>query len=112
MNATELAKAMIEYEEMQRKLDVLGDQIKATVLDLGKTQTVGNLTASYSGGRKSYDYETAVVECGFVPDGTIAEFTETIVTTKTKWKDICDSLNIEAIPFTKSEPSVTLKMKG
>lgn len=111
MNATELAKAMIEYEELQRKLDVLGDQIKATVLELGKTQTVGNLTASYSGGRKSYDYETAAVESPLVDETLIVSYTTEKIVKSTDYRTLCADLKIEA-PFTQSDPSVTLKIKG
>jgi len=50
---------MLEWEEIQRKADELKAYIEAEVLAIGKTQTVGNVRATYSAGRKSYDYEIA-----------------------------------------------------
>lgn len=111
MNSTELAKAMIRYGELQSELDALGEEIKAVVLELGKTQTVGDITASYSSGRKSYDYETAAVESPLVDDSLIVQYTTTKTTTTTDYRTLCKELGIEA-PFTKSEPSVTIKVKS
>lgn len=111
MNSTELAKAMIRCGELQSELDALGEEIKATVLELGKMQTVGGITASYSGGRKTYDYETAAVESPIVDDSLIAQYTTTKTTTTTDYRTLCKDMNIEA-PFTKSEPSVTIKAKS
>ena len=55
MNASELAIAMLNWEQKKNELDALELVIKAAVLEMGNTQTVGNVRATYSGGRKSYD---------------------------------------------------------
>ena len=108
MNATELAKAMLEYQELHAKLQALGAQIESAVMDIGATQTVGSLSAKFSEGRKTYDYETAVVEAGFIADEDIAAFTTEKITKNIDWRAICKTHNVESIPFTQSEPRVSL----
>ena len=77
-----LAADMLKWERMRCELDDLEQSIKDAVMQLGKTQTVGNVRASYSGGRKSYDYETA--GRGADP-GLIADYTTETVVIKTDW---------------------------
>lgn len=105
MDATQLAKAMLEYQELATKLALLGDAIKETVMKVGKTQTVGSLTASYSGGRKTYNYEVACNnnKVNTDPYRTVKEV-ETI-----DYRSACKDLGLD-VPFTQSEPSVTLKL--
>lgn len=57
MDANELAKKMIEWGEKKAALDVLTAEIESEVLKIGKTQTVGNVRATYSGGRETKDYD-------------------------------------------------------
>ena len=55
MNASELANKMLAWECLKMDLDRLGADIEKAVLEIGKTQTVGNVCAPYSAGRKKYD---------------------------------------------------------
>ena len=107
MNASELATKMLEWEQAKRGLDALTAEIEAAVLEVGQTQTVGNVRATYSGGRTSYDYQAAGVNA---PAGVVADYTKTVTTTTTDWKTICDVEHIADIPFTQSAPSVTVKL--
>jgi len=105
MHASELAKKMLEGEELQRAADNIRGEIQAAVLDIGKTQTVGNVRASYSKGRKSYDYQRAAQDVS--PSIIRANSTtRTIV----DWRGICQNEGITDIPFTQSEPRVTVKL--
>jgi hypothetical protein len=110
MEASELASKMLEWERKKRELDALEDEIVQAVLAVGKTQTVGNVRATYSGGRKSYDYQAAADGHPMVSDATVELFT--VVTSRVDWKKICEHAGIDDVPFTQSEPSVTLKMLG
>ena len=111
MNATELATKMLEWELGRRALDALAEKIEAAVLEIGKTQTVGNARAAYSGGRKSYDYREAADGHRLANKATVGLFTTTIpATAKVDWRGICLHAGIEDIPFTQSEPKVTLKL--
>lgn len=111
MNASMLAEKMLEWEKKRRELDLLENWIKEQVLELGQTQTVGNVRASYSAGRKSYDYETAVNdwdkthEYG-LSDDVLQKFTKHT----TDWRGVCKHYNIEEIPFSQSEPNVYLSL--
>ena len=103
MNASELASKMLEWEQARRALDVLEGEIKAAVLEIGKTQTVGNARASYSNGRKSYDYETAGA---IAPPEIVAQHTKPVI----DWRSVCKDAGIEDVPFKQSGPSVSLKL--
>ena len=105
MDNSELAKLMLDWEQAQTQADALKLKIQDAVLALGKTQTVGNVRATYSQGRKSYDYETGAVEH--------PAFTLDIATQHSKmvvdWRTVCKELGAQA-PFTQSDPSVTIKL--
>lgn len=107
MNGSELALKMLEYEKIYHQLEALGAEIKAAVLEAGSTQKVGNVTASYSGGRKTFDYVTAAKDKA--PAEIIDKFTTTETIIKTDWRQVCQEWGCD-IPFTQSEPSVTLKI--
>ena len=111
MDTTELAQKMLEWERRTREADALAAEIRAAVLDLGKTQTVGHVRASYSAGRKSYNYQAAADGHPWVSMATVSLFTTTIPQTeKVDWAGICKHAGIEDMPFTQSEPSVTVKL--
>lgn len=105
MDSSELALKMLEWEKAKIALDILSAEIVVGVLAVGKTQTVGNVRASYSKGRKRYDYKTpgrsATVD-------TIAAYTM-VPDPKTNWRAVCADAGFDA-PFTQSEPSVSLKL--
>lgn len=106
MDMSELASKMLKWEEVRRELDALEAEIKSVVLELGKTQTVGNVRATFSAGRKSYDYQGAwMTYAGHEPDETkYAKITY-------DYKAACDDAALEA-SFSQGEPSVTVKMLG
>ena len=111
-NPSELAKAMLVWEDMRRKADNLEDDIKAAVLKMTKTQVVGNVRATYNRGRKQYDYERGVM-LGFTGhDNDLEEVVTNHTEPRVAWKDVCKELEIEDIPFTQAKPSVTLKLEG
>ena len=107
MEASELAVKMLEWERVKLQLDALAEEITQAVLAVGKTQTVGNVRATYSGGRKSYNYQDAADGHPMVSDATLDLFTRTVVTVD--WKKVCEHVGIEDVPFKQSEPGVTLK---
>lgn len=106
MDATELAKTMLKWEKAQRRADELAAQIKAQVLAQKKSQSVGNVTASFRNGRKSYDYAEV---SGRADEEIIAKHTEVVTVTKVDHRAICKEAGIEA-PYTQGKPSVSLKL--
>lgn len=60
MDNSQLAATMLEWEATQRKADALAETIKGAVLAIGKTQVVGNVRATFSAGRRTFDYRAAV----------------------------------------------------
>ena len=75
MDASNLASLMLDYETMQRLADVLRAEIEAAVLELGKTQTVGNVRATFSAGRRTFDYQAAIdaaLDAGALEPGSLA----------------------------------------
>ena len=105
MDNSELAALMLEWEETKDLMDEIEARIRDAVLELGKTQTVGNVRASYSGGRKTYDYETAGLAA---PAEIITVHTATKYITD--WKAVCEDAQIEAPVLRQSDPSVTIKL--
>lgn len=103
MDSSELAMKMLEWEKLRKQLDVIEAEIRGAVLELGKTQTVGNVRASYSGGRSTYDYQSVGREA---PLNMIIKHTKTV----TDWKAVCDALGEKPVLVSKSEPGVTIKL--
>jgi hypothetical protein len=109
MNASELASKMLEWEQAKINLDALEAEIKRGVLALGKTQTVGNVRASYSKGRVSYDYQTPVeagVESGEIDPDALTVYQSI----KTDWRKACQALGLDASIVKQSAPSVSIKL--
>jgi len=108
VDSSELATKMLEWEKAKKALDALGVEIAAGVLAAGKTQTVGNVRASYSKGRKRYDYETPGQSA--TADMIAAHTTAPPrPAPKTDWRRVCKDAGFDA-PFTQGEPSVSLKL--
>ena len=105
MNSTELAQAMLAWQELQTRADNLKSLISAEVMALGKTQTVGNVRAQYRSGRKSYDYEAAAKG---VPTDVVDQYTKTV--RKTNWRDLCKDNGLNA-PYQQGDPSVNITLK-
>lgn len=112
MDANELAKKMIAWGDAKRSLDTLEGEIAQAVLQLGKTQTVGNVRATFSTGRKTYDYQASarsLLGMGDLSDNqSVQEATSSIV----DWHMVCDAIGIshDDIIFKSSAPAVTLKL--
>ena len=137
MNETELAMKMLQYGELRSTLDALEAQIKTAVLERGKTQTVGNVRASYSTGRKTYDYEAtinAAESAGRLEPGCLAPFEAYSVDYKAaveefkaafliddgdlspfgqvtvNWREACKAFRLDGIVTSQLEPSVMVKL--
>jgi hypothetical protein len=106
MDASELAQKMLAWEQAKRALDALTAEIEMAVLEIGKTQTVGNVRATYNQGRRTFLYETAAMLAE--PDADIVQ-RYTTTKTVTDWKTVCEAIGCD-VPFTQGEPSVTVKM--
>lgn len=131
MNASELAKKMLQWEEERKNLDILETEIKNMVLEIGKTQTVGNVRASYFKGRAKYDYETpgvqapqeiinihshSEIEIDWMEVATEAGYTAEMRENHTKkiviteWAKVCKEAEIEPFILEEGEPSVKVKL--
>lgn len=115
MNLSELATALLQWEQKRRELDALEADIKVAVLALGKTQTVGNVRATYSAGRRTFDYETPIRVCmtehpesATYVQGLIEKNTR--IETITDWSRVCGDMKIDPLVENKSAPSVSLKL--
>lgn len=109
VDMAKLAERILFYGRRLRELDVLGAKIKADVLVLAKTQTVGNVRATYSAGRKTYDYDfagKAARAVGAISEAIVAQYTMR----KIDWRSVCQAAQLEDVPYTQSEPSVTIKL--
>jgi len=128
MNTSELAQKMLTWETKKNELDALETEISTAVLEIGKTQNVGNVRATYSKGRNQYDYETPgkvatpdivdlcstyeqVVDwVGMRPlinPDVIEDFTKTVQSVK--WNEVCKRAKIEPLVVKQGTPSVKIK---
>lgn len=105
MDSSKLATAMLEWEKKRRELDSLEEVIKGAVLDLGKTQTVGNVRASYSKGRQRYKYDLAVEECACISEEIMSAHTKMVI----DYRGVCLDAGLE-VPFSQGAPSVSIKV--
>lgn len=111
MNASELARLMLYWEDQKKGLTRTEERIKEAVLELGETVDTGNVRASYSKGRRKFDYLQAVAEQPKLAEADVTKFTTVIPQTeKVDWKAVCKHFGIKDIPFTQSEPGVTVKL--
>jgi len=106
MDASALARDLLRWEQKRRELDELEAAIKDSVMQIGQTQTVGNVRATYYKGRKSYDYQAAADGHPMVSQATVELFT----TPKIDWCGICKHAGIEDVPFKQGTPSVSLRL--
>lgn len=111
MTARELAEAMLEWGELREKLDALEQAITAEVLKLEKTQTVGNVRASFSGGRTTYDYQGAVKSIGLARS-ELADYEKVTYDWKTAYEELGMEYNLALSIKSTSSPSVTVKFMG
>ena len=137
MDNSQLAALMLEWEATQRQADGLAEQIKVAVLTIGKTQVVGNVRATYSAGRRTFDYRAAVdaadaagllepgslapweservdwfeVVQGALQDGILdSGYLTPYTETVVDYAAAVKDMGLEAPVVSQSEPSVTLKL--
>ena len=106
MDITTLTTKIIEWRTLRMQLDVLEAEIKEAVVAAGKTQKIGDVKASYSKGRKTYDYEAA---CKGLPPEVLKPYTEIIPPQfKVDYTALCKGEGIEAPVKSQGTPSVKL----
>lgn len=109
--AMTLAQKLHQWGELKRQLDSLEADIQAEVLELKQSQSVGDVVATYTIGRGSYNYEEIVRKVG--ASKVIIESHSKYVT---DWKAVCEEIyippEVKAEYYTPGTPSVRLKLKG
>ena len=110
MDNLEFAKAMIRYEELFREMKALEELIYTHVLALESSQSVGNVTAKYTNGRTSYNYEAVRDAVPPVKLNTyISRHTTTIE--KVDWRSLCKELDYDPPIDKEPVPSVKIVVK-
>ena len=129
MNTSELAAKMLQWETDKKALDQLEAEITNAVLEIGKTQNVGNVRATYTSGRREFDYETpgkiadkAVIDANttitdlvdwesikaLIDPDIIAEHTHKAASIN--WSAVCKDAKIEPVVVREGVPSVKIKL--
>lgn len=101
----------MEFERLTMETRAVTDELQALVMEEGKTQTVGNVRATYSAGRKTYHYEAgfyARYHQGGMPPSVQALMEEHKKCTY-DFRELCRKLEIDA-PYKQSPPTVTVKL--
>lgn len=107
MNAVELTKLFVEYQECYSKLQELEEQIKAEVLLVGESQKIAGVKATYyAPGFETPDYGLAARQA-HAPQDVIEKYSTTTISTK--WAEVCKELNIYAPPGAEKPARVVVK---
>lgn len=59
MNPNDLARLMLEWADLKKKIEEYERIIKREILDIGDSFVVGNVRARYTKGRTTVDYQAA-----------------------------------------------------
>ena len=128
MNKSELAGKILLWEEKKTELDNLEDEIKQEVLTLKLSQKVGNVSVSYTNGRRELDYETPgkLAPAEIIKNNTTInsfvdwEEVSTLIdpdiivectkeTETVNWSNVCKEAKIEADVIKEGIPAVSIK---
>jgi hypothetical protein len=103
-----LADKMNTWRALKDQTDALEQEIAEEVKALGKTQKIDGVTCSYSGGRKSYDYEGA---CRDLPQEVLDAYTTVIPEQrKVDYSALCKGEDIKAPVLSQTSPTAKLKI--
>lgn len=106
-----LEEKMIKWRAAMAEIQSLEEEIKAEVIALGKTFDVGNIRASYTAGRRTFDYETP---CASLPQEVLDAYTVTVPPVEERkyvdYTALCKGEGIEPVVKSQTSPSVTLKL--
>jgi hypothetical protein len=96
MNAKQLAQLFINYKEATDKVVALEEKIKAAVLELGESQKIAGVTATYYQQSVTTDYKTVCEDAlakELIDEDAVEEFT---THTKTvKWAEVVKKYALE-----------------
>jgi len=107
MDSSELAKLLLEWEELEKQQAIIAEAVEKEVLKLGKTFRVGNVSASYTNPRKKYDYETGAMEHPHYTEELNKHYEKVTI----DWRGMCKELGAKAPYEMQGEPKVTIKIK-
>lgn len=117
MDNVEFAKKMLKLGELLTEADVLIAELGDHVIALGRSQSIGDVEAKYSGGRATYDWERTVREhpsAEAEPEAwgeLVAQHTELIPqTVKIDWRGIANRMDWEGIVVKEPIPSVKFSL--
>ena len=112
MDSKELAHKMLEWGALMEAAEARKQEIIEAVLEIGKTVTNGNVRATYSNPRKTYQsWEEAVLEKETENNGfPYADYE--IKTVTVDWQKLATDYKIERKAWVDetAKPSVTLKI--
>lgn len=114
LDSVELVLTILEWRETKKKLEALEESIQEAVLHLGETQTVADVRATYSKGRRVFDYKGAVSASDLPEDykaDRIERYTTIIpASSSVDWKAICAEEDLEVAQTNTPTPSVKIKI--
>lgn len=109
MDKQEIAQKLLEWKQLQEKVDSLKEQITQAILELGESVQAGDVRAAYNKGRTTYDYKLAVEEIPAAMTLLETEYLKVENIADRVWKQVCDKLEISAPVKSVGNPTVTLK---
>ena len=105
-----LTEMMEKYAQLRQEADVLEKAIQAEVQKLKTTIVHGNVRASYSAGRGSYNYQAIALEAQ-VPEELLTVHTHLV----TDWRAACMAIvlpgEVYRKHYTPGTPTVTIKLE-
>lgn len=108
----ELEKDLARLRELKKELAEVEARVKDAVIAAGETVNAPGIVVSYSDGRKTYDWKTAVEQAR---DNVSPEDFQAAIEKNTKeptvdYKKVADAIGVVAAPFKLSAPIASIKL--
>lgn len=108
MNEIELAQLFVEYAEATKKAEQVAELIKVEILTREGSQTMAGVEAKYyQAGNETPDYENTA-KANMPKNFDLSPFSTTKTTVK--WKEVCETIGVEAPEGAPTEPRVIVQM--
>ena len=107
MDKKTLARKMLELSDLMLEVKKLQDEITPAILDLERSQEVGDIKATYYSGRSKTDYQQCVVDAE-IPEEELHHYTRFTI----DFKRVCEDKGLKTDGY-KSQmrgPYVTYKV--
>lgn len=108
LSEIELAQLFVDYAEATKNAERVGELIKKEILARQGSQTMAGVEAKFfQSGHETPDYENTA-KANMPKNFDLSSFSTTKTTVK--WKEVCETIGVEAPEGAPTEPRVIVQM--